>query len=193
VVPACCTATPPTGELYTLDLGTGAASLVADDAIISPEGAIAFNAGALYGTNGNDFGAIDLGTALFTSIGDMGSAADDISGMTFADGDLYGYSLNGTADDSLVSIDPLTGIATEIGLTGLNNAGAVGGLAWDSGLGELLLSDGESLFSVDALTGGASLIGAHGVSGMSGIAVIPAPGVLSLLGLGLVVRRRRRH
>lgn len=181
-------------KLYRINLLNGASNLIASRADTLPEGDIAFGPdGDFIATRGFELGSLNRSTAGFSPIGGMGAAANDVSGLAFdGSGALFGYAKNGTLEDTLLSINPDTGSASVIGPTGISTAPAVGGLAFDSDLSTLFLSDGASLYSVNRDTGAASLIGAHGVSGFSGLAV-PAPGAAAgLLGLALAAARRRR-
>lgn len=178
-------------DLYTLNLQTGAATLLAAQNSTLPEGGLAW-AGALnvfFAVSGDTLGSINRVSGAFTAIGALGPAADDISGLAFGPNNtLLGYSLNGAAPDTLVLIDTATGAASTAFDLGLNNPGAVGGLAATDAA--LFLSDGANLYNITLV--GPALVGPHGVGRVSGLA-IPAPGAAAalLLGAGLVARRRR--
>lgn len=183
------------GDLYKLDVNTGASTLFGAHPLTIPEGDIAFaGPGFAYATNASGFGRVAITGGAYTAIGNMGAAADDVSGLTIdSTGRVLGYSKNGAAEDTLLSIDPATGVATTIGGTGLFSSAAVGGLAFDADSGSLFLSDGNALYTVNASSGAATLVGAHGPLNFSGLAVVPAPGAAALLAGGvLVVSRRRR-
>jgi hypothetical protein len=182
-------------ETYVLSLGTGAATLIADAPGIVPEGDLAFdNSGMLFTTNGGDLATLDLGTATLTAVGDMGLVADDVSGLAFAaTGAIWGYAKNGTFEDSLLTIAPDTGVASEIGTLGIFSDAAVGGLDVDPDSGVLYLSDGASLYTVDGGTADATLVGDHGLGGMSGIAFVPEPASIGLLVIGAALGLRRRR
>ncbi|MFM9959546.1 MAG: hypothetical protein ACKVZJ_15930 [Phycisphaerales bacterium] len=181
------------GELYTLNLTTGAATFVADQPVIVPEGDIAIApTGAFHITDANELSILNGVTAAITPIGLMGTAADDVSGLIFGgNGSLYGYAKNGAASDTLVSLNPGTGAATTIGNLGFNANLNVGGLTFGAD-GVMYLTDGATLFSVNPNTGASTFIGSHGTSQFSGLAV-PAPGVGALAGLVMLGAARRRR
>lgn len=85
----------------------------------------------------------------------------DIRGMTWASGQLYG--IRDGSPDRLVSINPNTGVVTDIGPTGrtaLQNLGSIGSTlySWDSTLG---------LMTINSVTGAAVDVNA-GVGGIGG-------------------------
>jgi hypothetical protein len=184
-------------DLYTIDVSTGAASLIADNFGVVPEGDLAFDpTGALWSVNAGVLGTIDQSTGAFSAVGSIGATANDISGLVFVPdangGRLVGYAHNGGLADSIVSFDLSTGAASELFLLGVNNGDNVAGADYDADSGTTFVALGDSLYTLD-LAGAFSLVGATGVSGFSGLAVIPAPGV-GVLGLaGLVVASRRRR
>lgn len=182
-------------DLYTINTSTGAATFVAARAGTTPEGSLAFllQTGQLFTTASDVLGNVSTSTAAFTSLGGAASSSDtDISGLAFdVPGRLFGYAKNGSGEDSLVRFDTATGASTRVGLTGITASASVGGLAFERSTGRLFLTDGGALHTVDTLTGAATLVGQHGRTGFSGIAFIPAPGALALLGFGLLAARRR--
>jgi DNA-binding beta-propeller fold protein YncE len=181
-------------DLYRLNPATGAASLIAARSEIVPEGDIALGTGGAYVSFGADLARLNLATGALEIVGPFGDAANDVSGLAFdAAGALYGYSKNGLLGDTLLSIDPATGAASERGLLGIESTKAVGGLAFDPDNGGLYLTDHEALFLVDPATGNATPIGAHGVSGMSGIAFVPEPCAALFLLLPLLFWNRRSN
>ncbi len=180
-------------ELYTLDLNTAAATLVADQPLTMPEGGLAFNSyGQLFANSNSQVGLVDTTTGQFSPYVPMTAPANDISGLAFDEQNrLLGYSKNGALEDTLVSIDLVTGEIAEVGPTGILSTSGVGGLDFDPDSGLLYLSDHARLYLVNPADGAAALVGEHGVSGMSGIAFIPEPAAFALL-LGLVPLLRRR-
>lgn len=183
-----------TADLYKIDVNTGASILIGANLGIVPEGDIAITGGAAFATNAGQFGSISIGSGAYTTIGAMGNAADDVSGLAFdATGGLFGYSKNGGLEDTLIRIDTATGSATTVGGTGLSSISAVGGLAFDGDLGVMFLTDGAALYSVNTSTGAAGFIGSHGVADFSGLAVIPAPGAGLIFAFGAAASLRRRR
>lgn len=179
--------------LYALDTSTGAATLVADAPQTLPEGDVLFLGGTLWAVAGDVFGTVNLATAAFSGIGPVGAGVTDVSGLTAAGGVVYGYAKNGTLEDALITIDPVTGGGTLVGLTGIHSEGAVGGLSTSLVDGQVYLTDGQGLYCVDAATGVATFIGAHGVAWMSGLAFVPEPATLVLAVLGGLIQVRRRR
>jgi hypothetical protein len=176
------------GDIFEIDRSTGASTRVVDLAFGVPEGSLLSRNGVNMTTLSNDLSMLDGSS--WRSIGTSGlSATADISGLEIVDGGrLLGLATNASADDSLVSFDLATGLATTLGVTG-TNSGSLGGLAY---LDALYMTDGASLYRVDTQSGSASLIGSHGVSGFSGLA-IPAPGTAVMLGLAALATGRRRR
>ncbi len=184
-------------DLYSLDLQTGAATLIGAQTGVIPEGGLAFDAvmGRLIANSASDVLGVHTATGARSVIGPFGTSDTDISGLAFdGSGRLVALAKNGTLEDTLLSIDPMTGQGTLIGGMGVSSASGVGGLAYSPELGTLFMSDGGSLYAVNPATGAASLIGVHGAPEVSGIAFIPAPGgaILAASGLVLATRRRRR-
>jgi hypothetical protein len=187
-------------DLYQINLATGAATLLAQSAGTLPEGSLTVGpTGVIYTNDADVIGTLDPLSAAFTAVGPTGSTAFDISGMAFGPtGRLFAFAANGNAPEGsqLLEINPATGVGTIIGPTGIFGDTRLGGLAFDlygNANGGLYLTEGSRLFTVDLGTGAASLVGSFGVPGMSGIAFIPAPGSLALVGIaGLAVARRRR-
>jgi hypothetical protein len=181
-------------DVFKINVITGAASLIASASGTVPEGDLAIAGSAGYTISGNTFGSLNIWSGAFSPIGDIGPAANDISGLAIdVTGAILGYAKNGSSEDTLVQINAATGLATTIGATGINTASSVGGLAIDPTSGSAFISEGASLYSLNTSTGAASLIGAHGVTGFSGIAFIPTPGAAALLAIvGVAASRRRR-
>jgi hypothetical protein len=182
-------------DLYKIDVNTGAATLLAQVNATVPEGDLAMTSPAsAFAVNAGLFGAISITTGVFAPIGLLGPAGDDISGLALdATGAVFGYAKNGTNADTIVTINPLTGLATTLGPTGFNAASAVGALAFDPAASAMYLSDGANLRLVNTSTGEATLIGAHGVNHLSGLAIIPSPAATGLALVALVGSLRRRR
>lgn len=120
-----------------------------------------------------------------TGIDGRGMAYDDTNGIL--------YAIN-YADASLYSVDINTGASTRIGATGIPSD--MVGLAFDESTGTLYLNEGlktQSLYRVDVTTGEATLIGANGFGMIDGLAWIPSPSSVALLGFGAFAGARRRR
>ncbi len=109
-----------TGALYTIDTGTGAATLVGGSG--GTIGALDFDGttGTLYGIDdsagASKLVSIDPATGAQTLIGTLGAGIADCNGLAaMADGSLY--TIN-AATDQLLSINKATGAATVVGATG---------------------------------------------------------------------------
>lgn len=123
----------------------------------------------------------------------IGPTGIDGRGMAYDNKNGILYAVN-SADESLYTIDILTGLSTRIGAT--NIPIDMVGLAFDDSTGTLYLNEGDetdSLYRVDVLTGAATLIGANGHGTIDGLAWIPSPGSVTLLGLGALAATRRRR
>lgn len=179
------------GDQFSLNTTTGASTLVVDGSFGVPEGSVAY-------ANGTAFTTIfdNLNTwngAAWQQVGpSLLAPGADISGLDFGGTQLLGLALNGSGADQLVAFNSATGTASVIGNTG-TNASTVGGLAHAFIGGEWYMSDGASLYSLNTTSGAASLIGAHGVGGFSGLAFVPSPGAVGLIGLGGLLAARRRR
>jgi len=179
------------GDQFAIDIDTGASTLIVDGNFGVPEGSIAFQNGTAFTTIFDNLNSWD-GTAWQQVGPSFLPGGADISGLDFGGTMLLGLATYGVDADQLVSFNTVTGAATIIGATG-TNAGSVAGLAHDFLGGGWYMTDGDSLYSLNTTTGAASLIGAHGVPGFSGLAFVPTPGSLALLGLGGLVAVRRRR
>lgn len=120
-----------------------------------------------------------------TGIDGRGMAYDNAMGIL--------YAVN-SVDNSLYTVDVTTGQSTRIGSTNIRID--MVGLAFDEITRTLYLNDGDatdSLYRVDVTTGAATLIGANGFGTIDGLAWIPSPSSVALLGLGALAGARRRR
>ncbi|MFY7700463.1 MAG: DUF4394 domain-containing protein [Burkholderiaceae bacterium] len=145
------------------------------------------------------------GLQAFTGI--SGLAHDDTNGI------LYGV---GQQNNFLYTLNKTTGVATAIGSLGLSTStSGLAGLAFDQSSQTLFLTNRTSnglnapsaLYTVNVATGQATLVGMTGVDTIDGLAwsatslepaAVPEPTTIALwgigaLGMGLVVRRKKRH
>ncbi len=185
---------PPSGpSLGRIDFATGDVTFVSDlDTNFNTQG-LASNeaAGLMYTVDNSTLYTIDAEGNLSTvgstdGIDGRGLAYDDAAGV------LYAIDLN----DNLYTLDTATGASTLIGAVNIPPTGFDwAGLAFDEATRTLMVVDGvgQNLWSIDTATGAPTLIGANGVSGITGLAWIPAPGAPALLApiAGLSARRRR--
>jgi hypothetical protein len=121
---------------------------------------------------GNSFDGVlydvNVTTGAATNPRSTGTGIDSLTGITFApNGTLYGLtSFVGTPANSLVTIDPLTGLSTSIGFTGL--AIAEGDLAFDRASGVLYgmqhVPSNRQLFTMNIATGAGTVVGDLGGS-----------------------------
>ena len=177
-----------TSAIYTINTVTGQAFYVGGDSRITPEGDLAFRHGSLVASTTGGIVAVD--GAGFTDIASLDLPLD-LSGLTDFDGtDWLGFATGYGASDAIYSISN-DGVATFLFDTTTSSTG-VGALERDEA-GTVYLSDGASLYTLDLGAGTTSLVGGFGVSGVSGLAVIPAPGTAFVFAcIGALGARRRR-
>ncbi len=166
------------GKVYSIDAGTGAATLLAATADTSLVGAT-FLGGKLYGSDvvdqsGFTVGTIDLVTGAYTVVGNQdgssnwhGLASDEAAGL------IYTIDIN---DGNKLKSMTAGGVVTTIGSgTGIDGRG----MAYDGVNGILYATGFGSLYTVDVGLGTATLIGSLGISdGHLGLAYDDLAGVL---------------
>src|SRR5438105_2340140 len=109
-------------------------------------------------TDSGQFGRLDLDTGNFTPIGDP--YADLYTGLgNLADGTLVAVNY---ANSVFVRIDPITGMATPIGPTGIAVAVSASLLTGE----QYAIDDQNQLFQIDPATGTAGLVGPTGIPGI---------------------------
>ena len=136
---------------------------------------------------GNDFltGQIyDINTATGAATNGRGSGAPSLTGIAFqpSSGNLFGLTtFGGTPANSLVRINPTTGVSTLVGATGLSVI-AEGDLAFNPLTGNLYgiqnFSRGINLFQINVTTGLATTIGSLGDDGDFSTLAFNSAGVL---------------
>jgi len=97
------------GALYTINLATGAATLVGSNNTYA-DGLAIDSGGLAYAANGTTLYSIDLATAAATVIGSLGLGNSGVQvGLTFGDDDLL-YAI--ASDGALYTVNTATGAAT---------------------------------------------------------------------------------
>jgi sugar lactone lactonase YvrE len=171
-----------TDSLYTIDLVTGAATLVGayGDPALLMHGLELDGTGRLFGCSTHDGGlyAISRTTGTATLVGPTGLAGTTNLAWDGARGVMFATN---TFTDSLYRIDLLTGTATLVGPLGASTG--PNGAAVDPATGAMYLVDNgnDSLFTVDVARGTALPIGSTGEGNLLGLAWLPG-------GSGSVVR-----
>ena len=136
-------------ELRTLDVKTGATSVIATITGAARVEAIAFGPdGTLYacGTADNDSDSenvytLDIATGELSLLGPTGFV--DMDGLSFADdGFLYGVDANAGQSSNLFRISPIDGSAVDLGTTNVEAANGIAGISVGFLLGDTN-SDGE--------------------------------------------------
>ena len=108
------------GDLYTVDITTGMAALVGESTLSAQQGnGLAFDAaGNLFLASDTDAGvlrSVNKLTGLTTDIVTMNGAGSSLGALAFDGPTLYGVT---RSDGELVTIDPVTGNITVIGVAG---------------------------------------------------------------------------
>jgi DNA-binding beta-propeller fold protein YncE len=202
-------------RLWRLSPTTGAATLVGSLGFNLQEGdmTISPTTGQMYVADGlgDRLYTVDKATAAATPVGSFGATGRDVSGLQFIGSTLYGLALRDANPDVFGTVDPLNGLFTSIGETG-TNCGVIAALGRDPASGITFMAcpttdrgSDNVLYSLNLGTGAATAIGAlntmrYSVSGFSTagdpVILIPEPGTLALLGLGLAglaATRRRKQ
>ena len=174
-------------NLYRIDESRGAATLVGDTGFDRFNGLAFRNDGVLFGYRGGALYSINSTSGAATQVGllginspEGGLAFDPISGVLFG--------VSSTLTDTLLTIDPRTGLATAVGPLG--SAGRdVSGLAFDS-RGTLYGAafrdnNADNLVTINTTTGAAATIGPLGTnqgpaagSSVGGLEFDPESGIL---------------
>lgn len=143
----------PEPSLVTLDLPTGAASVVGRT---HQAMGLAFSpAGTLYAVNSatDELLEIDPSTGAYTTVATV-TGADGLVALAFSgSGTLYASD---AASDSLVTLDPATGVASLVGPVGF---GDVQGIAFGEGILYGVDNITDSLIHINPATGEGTLIG----------------------------------
>jgi subtilisin family serine protease len=173
-------------EFGVLDRPSGLFNLIGSSASIT---GMAFdpNSGTLYATTGNEFGTIDRLTGAFSPVG---PTAVSLEGLAFDPNRdiLYAFDQN---SDQLYTVDPLTGLATPVGLP--NGSSSIGGLAFDASTDTLYGVDDANvsiLVTIDTQSGAFTPLGGlwAGVDDVDGLAYCPDDGMLYAVNDGNMLR-----
>jgi hypothetical protein len=102
------------------------------------------------------------------------------------------YALNATYYDSLYTVDLSNGALTLVGALGVDLM-AESGLAFDPASGVLYgIIDTGKIYQINTSTGAATFV-ADTLGGFEGLAIIPEPATICLLGLGALSLLRRKR
>jgi len=153
-------------NLYRINEQTGAASLIGTSGF-AEIGGIAFNsAGVLYGYSPGSLYTIDTTTGTATRVGLLGVNAPE-GGLAFQPGTGTLFAVSSTLSDTLLTINPSTGVASTVGPLGsagrdtsglaFSPAGVLYGVAFRDG-------NADQLITIDTTSGAASPIGLLGTN-----------------------------
>jgi len=151
------------GELVSIDLTTGAGTLIGTLPETMTEGAYDTVNNRLYaqGSNGS-FILYEIDPSNGAEISSVATTGA-YNGMEFVGNTLYATMILGSgAPSELVTVDPATGVATVIGLTGY---GPISGLAYSGTMYGMVAgndADAGSLVTIDMATGVATMVGPTG-------------------------------
>jgi len=193
---------PSPNSLFKIDPTTGVSTVIGITGIEVTEGGLAFDptSGLLYGCQAS-------GPDLLYTL-DLNSGQAEVKGTILSSGDVSAISFDNSGslyaidrlEQSLLKLDPFT--ADIIKSVELNiSLGSIMGMDFDPSSGLMYVADGstdgtDTLYTVDLSTGVLSPVGPTGLKGgLSGLAIVPEPCTISLLGLGglLVLKKRRRR
>jgi len=164
-------------SLYTVDLGTGTATLVGaygDSAIVMHGLEYVPATNTLYGVSSHNNGLYEINqsTGVATLIGTSTLSSFSNLGWNSTTGIMY---LTNSGADSLYTINLATGATTLVGA--LNTSTNPNGVTYDPDTGTLYMADNstDNFYSIDMATGNASVIGSMGSGNILGLAWIDGP------------------
>jgi hypothetical protein len=157
------------GEIGTVDVTTGAVSLVGNAGVVLTDMAYS-PGGVLYGIDYSNLYTVNQGTGVATLVGSLGIVPQVNSLVSGSDGTLYTVD---KVTGGLYTVNPSTGAATLVGSTGFASAGD---LAFFNGT-LYMTSSIDAFISIDPATGAGTFIGPLGFQDMYGL-VDPGNGTL---------------
>ncbi len=153
-----------TGELVTIDPGTGAATVVGDTRVGGLPGLAISSQGGIYGVGGansgtQDFYQIDAATGGVVLVGNTGEGC--VQAMAFGPNDVL-YCVTNCVNQVLATVNVANGAMTPGPIVPIRMAG----LAFDPTDGTLYGSTqgGDNLYTIDIVTGVATQVGALSLS-----------------------------
>ena len=169
------------GDIFVINPSTGAGTLVGNLSISATELAYDSSTGRAWAQSSDGaFTIQEINILTGTVISPPVSDGASFTGLAFVDNILYGAyvtSGGGGSPSTLATLNPVTGVKTDIGPTGIS--APMSGLAWD-GFGNMYALRGGStanLYKINLLTGAATLIGNTGI-GNAGSLRFGANGIL---------------
>jgi len=192
------------GGFYRVNVSTGRGVFIGNTGLGNPNG-LAYDSvhEVLYASNcwypgpANDLYRVDVTTGAATLVGSVGESYTNVEGLAYSP---KTDTLFGVADyqGQLVAIDRVTGAASPLP-TALPLDHAWRGLAYDP-VEDVIFGtcyQEDAFYRIDPATGAATYIASISATGgieVQGLAVIPEPATLGLVGLGLsaLFMRRRR-
>ena len=183
-----------TGRFYSINEGTGAATLVANTSLGNLEG-MDFAGSNLFATDFEDpttVHQLDPATGLPVGFSVTADASRGVArALTFSSDGSFAYTAQGSlGSQKLQSMTPF-GVTAEIGALAFNTA-AIQNLGNDR---YIALGTSGQIYSLDVATGDMQLkhdLGDQFFLGVS-TAPVPEPGTMAVLGLGLAAIARRRR
>lgn len=184
----------PSGGLYTLDVITGAATLVGPTLIPTREGGLDFDpiSGQLYGGHGNSGGDLftldtltGAGTVVGTVVDEFGQSID-LSAIAFdASGTLYGLKM--VTAPEIYRIDPNNAnVLDRVPIPGFPPGAQLAGMDFDDSTGTLYASIEGQVVILDPNTGATTPIGVAPITSSLEVvdSCLPPPAAVSVPGLG---------
>lgn len=146
-------------QFGTVDLTTGGITTIATEYSYRYLGVYngslyTANSGVLYTVNTSSGSLAQAENDFGVHVADLGSTLSGLYAVGYGTGD--GSS---SSDLGLYSVDPSTGLATRVGLTGLSNNGDIG-LSTNSSA--LYFGDANELYTIATATGAVTLVGSFG-------------------------------